>query len=89
LLSNDENHGTVQPIRFRYGSILASGARDTSAKDVPRVQVGEMADLVDEHRAPVAAGVLVRSEHEVVNEQLPAPSNRSSNVALPSGPSKA
>ena len=32
-----------------------------------------MADLVDEHRAADAAHVLVRSEHEVVEEQLPAP----------------
>jgi hypothetical protein len=36
------------------------------------VQVGEVADLVDEHRAAVAARVLVRAEHEVVEEQLPA-----------------
>src|SRR5918996_6493321 len=32
-----------------------------------------MADLVDEHRAAIAALVLVRPEHEVVEEQLPAP----------------
>ncbi len=32
-----------------------------------------MADLVDEHRAPVAAFVLIRPEHEVIEEQLPAP----------------
>jgi hypothetical protein len=37
------------------------------------MQVGEVADLVDEHRAAVAADVLVRPEHEVVEQQLPAP----------------
>jgi hypothetical protein len=33
--------------------------------------VGEVADLVDEHGAAVAARLLVRPEHEVVEEQLP------------------
>src|SRR5256886_11282550 len=37
------------------------------------MKVGEVADLVDEHRTAVAAGVLVRAEHEVVEEQLAAP----------------
>ena len=36
------------------------------------MQVGEVADLVDEHRATVAARILVRPEHEVVEEQLRA-----------------
>src|SRR5438067_12412650 len=31
-----------------------------------------MADLVDEHRAAVTADVLIRPEHEVIEEQLPA-----------------
>ena len=31
-----------------------------------------MADLVDEHGAAVAARLLVRPEHEVVEKQLPA-----------------
>src|SRR5262249_60672928 len=39
---------------------------------VTGMQVGEMADLVDEHRAAVAACVLIRPEHEVVEEQLSA-----------------
>src|SRR5436190_12853989 len=38
---------------------------------VAGMQVGEVADLVDEHGAAVAAGLLVRAEHEVVQEQLP------------------
>jgi hypothetical protein len=36
------------------------------------VQVSQVADLVDEHRAAVAAHVLIRPEHEVVEQQLPA-----------------
>jgi len=52
------------------------------------VQMSEIADLVYEHRAAVAARLLIRPEHEVVEEQLLTPSNRSSSVALPSGPSK-
>jgi hypothetical protein len=36
------------------------------------VQVGELADLVDEHRASVAALLLIRSKHEVVERKLAA-----------------
>jgi hypothetical protein len=35
--------------------------------------MSDLADLVDEHRAPVASRVLIRAEHEVVEEQLSAP----------------
>src|SRR5256886_6797362 len=49
------------------------GAGHQRKGSVAGMQVGEVADLVDEHRAPVAAGVLVRAEHEVIEEQLPAP----------------
>src|SRR5205814_179236 len=52
---------------------------------VARVQVGEVADLVDEHRAAVAARVLVRPEHEVVDEQLPAPLEEVEQARLAGG----
>ena len=37
------------------------------------MQVSEVADLVEDNGATVAACVLVRAEHEVVEEQLPTP----------------
>src|SRR3954452_21340176 len=33
--------------------------------------MAEMGELVDDHRAAIAAGLLIRPEHEVVDEQLP------------------
>jgi hypothetical protein len=48
------------------------GARETRAKETSRVHVGEMADLVDEHRAAVAARVMAGTEHEVIDEKLAA-----------------
>src|SRR3954449_2342787 len=54
--------------------LLERGPRRDREGDVLRMQVGGMADLVDEHAAAVAALVLVRPEHEVVEDQLaPAP----------------
>src|SRR5262249_22204038 len=47
------------------------GPGDEREGRVARVQVGEVADLVDEHRAAVATHVLIRPEHEVVDKQLP------------------
>jgi hypothetical protein len=35
-LPAEEYHGTVQPMRSLYDSMLASGARDTRAKEVSR-----------------------------------------------------
>src|SRR3954469_12548370 len=50
--------------------LLEAGPRGDREGHVPRMQVGGMADLVDEHAAAVAALVLVRPEHEVVEDQL-------------------
>jgi hypothetical protein len=36
------------------------------------VEVRQVADLVEDHRAAVAAHVLVGAEHEVVDDELPA-----------------
>src|SRR5262245_34726048 len=36
------------------------------------MQVGRVGELIDDHRASVAADLLIRSEHEVVDEELPA-----------------
>ena len=47
------------------------------------MQVSKVADLVDEHRAPVAARLLVRPEHEVVEEQLPAALKQVEQPSLP------
>jgi len=70
---NDENHGIVQPMRLLYAlELSARGPGDEREGRVARVQVGEVADLGDEHRAAVAARVLERAEHEVVEEQLRA-----------------
>src|SRR5437763_384492 len=57
------------PVRLDPGE---RGARHEREGRVAGVQVREVADLVDEHRAAVAARVLVRPEHEVVEEQLTA-----------------
>jgi hypothetical protein len=62
-------------MRFLYDSICASSARETSAKrSVAGVEMGDMADLVDEHRAAGAArrgpALYVRREHEVVEDEL-------------------
>jgi hypothetical protein len=45
-----------------------------------------VADLVDEHRAAVAAYVLIRPEHEVVENQLPSPLEEVDEGRLPSRP---
>src|SRR5689334_6126255 len=48
--------------------------------------MGQVTDLVDEHRAAVAAGVFVRAEHEVVEEQLPARIEEVEQARLPVRP---
>src|SRR5205823_1578244 len=50
------------------------------------VQVGEVADLVDEHRAAVATHILIRPEHEVVEKQLPATFEEIEQPSLARGP---
>ncbi len=63
-------------MRFLYCSMLARGASETRQKDVSRVQVGQVADLIDEHRAAGTSSrwpaVHTRGEHEVIEDQLAA-----------------
>jgi hypothetical protein len=51
--------------------LLERRARDEHERRVAGVQVCGMREVVDDERAAGAAGVLVRAEHEVVEEQLP------------------
>jgi hypothetical protein len=60
-------------MRFRYASIGDRRARNEGKRGVTRMEVSEVADLVDEHRAILAAHLLAGAEHEVVQEQLTAP----------------
>ncbi len=46
-----EYQGIVQPMRRRYDSIWASGARETSASAVARVEVGRMPSSAESHSA--------------------------------------
>ena len=69
------NHGTVHPMRFPNGSMSGCGARETSTREVS--QVGEVADVVDEHGAAPAARLRPARdpglEEEAVDDQLPTP----------------
>jgi len=47
-------------------------AREISANEVSRAQVGQIGDVVGERRA-ARARILARPEHEVVDDQLPPP----------------
>src|SRR4051795_11033046 len=64
--------------------LLEAGPRGDREGHVPRMQVGGMADLVDEHAAAVTALVLVRSEHEVVEDELAAALEQVHERGLPS-----
>jgi hypothetical protein len=52
--------------------LLQRRARYQHAGRVAGVQVGEVRELVNEHRATVTALLLVRAEHEVVEDELVA-----------------
>jgi hypothetical protein len=56
--------------------LLDRGLRHEDERGVARVEVGEVADVVGDHRAAVAArrrpAVYARREHEVVDDQLAA-----------------
>ena len=41
--------------------------------EFPQIRVRQRADVVGHHRAPATALCLVRAEHEVLRDQLPAP----------------
>src|SRR5262245_40522629 len=60
-------HALPVPLELLDGS--AGGEREAG---VARMQVGRVGELIDDHRASVAADLLIRSEHEVVDEELPA-----------------
>src|SRR5580765_8291981 len=62
----------AHPLLVRV-ELFDRGSRHQREGRVASVQVSEVADLIDEHRAPAAANILVRTEHEVVEEQLRAP----------------
>src|SRR5262249_20264682 len=47
-------------------------ARHDRERGVARVEMGEVADLIDEHRAAGTAGIPRRTEHEVVEDELAA-----------------
>src|SRR6266545_5416329 len=70
--------GAHRPVATSYASssspsgLVPSRRRRHAGRSSTPIGVGEVADLVDEHRAAVAANVMVRAEHEVVEEQLPA-----------------
>src|SRR5213082_1682159 len=49
------------------------------------MQVRRVRDLVDEHRASLAALFLIRAEHEVVEAELPASFEQIEQARLPAG----
>src|SRR5438874_7851668 len=57
-------------------------AGDERKGGVARMEVGEVADLVDDHRAAAAARLLVGAEHEVVEDELTAPLEEIEEVRL-------
>ena len=72
-LSNDENHGIDQPMRFLYGSILAIGARETIANDVSRAcRWAGWPTWSMNIEQPSQPASCFGPEHEVVEEQLAA-----------------
>jgi hypothetical protein len=77
-------HGSVQPIRRLSCSICGWGAHETNANVVARVEVGQVADLVSEHRA-AAARPVVRRQPEVVDD-LAAPLEEVGQLEDPVGP---
>ena len=51
------------------------------------MEMGEVADLVDDHRASVTSNLLIRAKHEVVEKELTAPVEEIDRTrALPPGP---
>ena len=44
-LSEEENQGTVQPIRFLYCRMFCIGARGIAAKEVPRAHMTQVSTL--------------------------------------------
>ena len=75
-LPNEDAQGNVHPIRRLYACSFASGARDTAAKrDVVVRQVDDEAvEPVRDRRAGRTPRRVVGPEHEVVDEELRAPS---------------
>ena len=53
--------------------LLLRGPRHQRQRHVARVQMGEMADVVDAHRAADAALLPRRAEHDVVDDELAPP----------------